>query len=216
MEKLKVVFSGSSGLGKSTLAHIISERLKVPHPSTSAGDIFTDGDKRYLEENFGYTGKGHRNVINLSSSSPDFGIEFQRLILERRLEQIHSMDRVVLDRCPIDNMVYLLTQVAHNMEEKHIVSFLNKAQEAYMDLTHVIIIRYSPDIPFIEDNQSRIPNRYYQKYISDVFGGVYARYFASIVGPRVIEIDFWDLQQRVATVLDFINPSQTEIPYEQE
>lgn len=211
---MKIAFSGPSGLGKTTLANQIAGKLGIPHPSTSAGDIFTKGDKKYLEDNFGYEGRGHKNVINMSSQCPDFGIEFQRLILERRAEQIRSIDPVVLDRCPIDNMVYLLTQTAHNMPESDVTIFLNQAQEIYMGLTHVIIIRYSADIPGVEDNKSRVPNRYFQKYISDVFGGVYTRYFSHIVGPRVMEIDFWDLNQRLNTVLEFVNTRQTELGYE--
>lgn len=210
-KRLKIAFSGPSGLGKTTLANQVAGKLGIIHPSTSAGDIFTNADKRYLASNFGYEGKGHKNVINLSSIYPDFGIEFQKLILERRAAQIIAHDRVVLDRCPIDNMVYLLTQTAHNMDEEHVTEFLNQAQEAYMGLTHVIVIKYSKDIPFIEDNKSRVSNRYFQQYISDVFGGVYTRYFSHIIGPMVMEIDFWNLESRINTVLDFVKHSQTKL-----
>jgi len=205
---MKIAFAGPSGLGKTTLAHLVADRLKIDHPSTSAGDIFTREDKFNLKDAYGYEGKGHQNVINMSAMDPEFGMTFQNVILNRRAEQIENINPVVLDRCPIDNVVYMLTQVAHNIHEASVKEFINKAQMAYMQLTHVIIIRYSPDIPFIEDNDSRVPNRYFQQYISDVFGGVYTRYFSHIIGPMVMEIDFWNLENRVNTVLEFVKHEQ--------
>jgi len=212
-QQLRIAFAGPSGLGKTTLGKIVSDKLALNHPSTSAWDVFSDRDKQYLKDNFGYTSKGHRNVINMSSSNPDFGSEFQRLLLEARTLQIKNNPDTVFDRCPIDNIVYVLSQVSHNMTEGRLQYMIEEAQKAYRLLTHVIIIRYSHDIPSIEDNSSRVPNRYFQQYISDVFGGVYARYFAQIVGPRVITLDFWDLKQREDTVLAFLGDSkQLKIP----
>lgn len=202
--ELRIAFAGPSGLGKTTLGRIVAKRLKLQHPSTSAWDVLSEVDKRYLYENFGYTQKGHRNVINLSNSVPNFGTEFQRLVLEARIKQIHNSPNTVLDRCPIDNIVYMLSQVSHNMQEGRVQYLIEQAQRAYQMLTHVIIIKYSSDIPFIADNNSRVTNRYFQQYISDVFGGVYNRYFSQLVGPRVIALDFWDLKQRTDTVLSFI------------
>ncbi len=210
-EKMRICFAGPSGLGNSTLAHVIAKRLKLPHPSTSAGDLFTYDDKVFLKENFDYEGKGHKSVINLSSTSPDFGIYFQQLLLNRRSEQIKSYDRVVLDRSPIDNVTYMLTQAAHNMDEKRVLEFITEAQSVYLELDYLILIIYSHDIPLIEDNKSRIPNRYFQIYISDVFMGTFNRYFSHIIGPRVITIDFWDLQERINTVLSFINNPQLKM-----
>lgn len=212
----KIAFAGPSGLGKTTLANLIAGQLNIPHPSTSAGDLFTHQDKAFLLDNFGYEGAGHKAVINLSAKSPDFGLEFQKLILTRRHSQITLYDEVVLDRCPIDNVVYLLTQVGHNFDEATIHELIAIAQEAYTSLSHVIMIKYSKDIPHIEDNNSRVPNRYFQQYISDVFGGVYTRYFAHLMGPQVMTIDFWDLAQRIDTVKGFVSSNQQEITFEED
>ena len=203
--KYKIAFSGPSGLGKSTLCKHVTETHGVPWLSTSAGDILTPSDKNYLFEMFGYSGSGHKNVINLSSSNPEFGLQFQSRVLDARIDQIKDNPTFVIDRCPIDNIAYLLTQASHNLSEDVIEGFIKDAQMAYDKLTHVIQIRYSPDIPFIEDNHSRIPNRYFQKYISDVFTGVYSRYFANVPGPQVLTIDFWDLRSRKELVDSFLN-----------
>jgi len=210
---LKVAFSGPSGLGKSTLCKYIQDAISLEWLSTSAGDIFTGADVALLKDKYGYSQSGHRDVINLSADNPEFGWTFQRLILNRRADQIFTHNDFVIDRSPMDNVAYMLSQISHQASEDDIKGFIQTAQIAYQELTHVIQIRHSPDIPSIEDNGSRIPNTYFQKYISDVFMGVYARYFANQPGPRVITIDFWDLTERKRVVRDFLKNPQMEMDY---
>lgn len=200
----KIALSGPSGLGKTTLCKFIEKEFGVTHLSTSAGDILPQSEKDYMFRAFGYRGTGHKDVINLSAVEPMFGSHFQKAVLNSRVSQIVRNESFVIDRTPIDNVVYALSQVSHNETESFIKSFINQAQAAFEGLTHVIQIRYSPDIPGIEDNKSRVPNIYYQRYISDVFSGVYSRYFANLEGPRVITIDFWDLNSRKELVKAFL------------
>ncbi len=200
----KIALSGPSGLGKTTLCKFIETEFGIPHLSTSAGDILPQPEKEFMFRAFGYKGTGHKDVINLSAVEPAFGSHFQKVVLTSRISQILRNNSFVIDRTPIDNVVYALSQVSHNESEAFIKAFINQAQEAFERLTHVIQIRYSPDIPSIEDNRSRIPNVFYQRYISDVFSGVYSRYFANLEGPRVITIDFWDLNSRKELVKAFL------------
>lgn len=210
---MKIAFSGPSGLGKSTLCKFVSEEMDVPWISTSAGHILTDEDKAFFKKSFGYSGEGHKNVINMSSVNPEFGGAFQKTILTRRGKQIVDNPRFVIDRSPIDNVAYFISQNSHNISEGVASAFIEEAQSFYSELDYVIQLRYSNDIPFIEDNGSRVPNKYFQIYSSDVFAGVYARYFANLVGkrPRVMTLDFWDLSSRKAVVKEFINPSQVKL-----
>ncbi len=213
--KLKIAFSGPSGLGKSTLCKSISSNSDVQWLSTSAGHILSLLDKEDLEINYGYSGNGHRAVINLSSQQPEFGKAFQELIRLRRAQQIFRNSNFVIDRCPIDNVAYMLSQIGHNVSPDWIEAFIANSIEAYKELTHVIQIRYSADMPSIEDNGSRVANNYFQKHSSDIFTGVYARYFANVSGPRVITIDFWDLEDRVRLINSFLaDPIQSEIAFE--
>ncbi len=206
---MKIAFSGPSGLGKSTLCKIVQDsNPNIKWLSTSAGDILSGKVKEALEIDYGYKGTGHKDVINLSCREPDFGRDFQTELLIARISQISRNDNFVIDRCPIDNVVYMLTQVGHNFMEAYCDDFIKQAQETFQKLTHVIIIAYSSDIPIIEDNKSRIPNKFYQQYISDVFMGVYTRYFANLVGPQVIILDTWDLTSRSETVQTFLENAQ--------
>jgi len=75
--KLKIAFSGPSGLGKTTLCKYVEENVNIPHLSTSAMDILSDYDKRTLKNSFRYKGTGHKEVINLSSKDPSFGSFFR-------------------------------------------------------------------------------------------------------------------------------------------
>lgn len=207
----KIAFSGPSGLGKTTLCKFVKEELMVPWISVSAGDLFTKEDKLMLKNKHGYEGAGHKAVINLSAINPAFGADFQATLLARRAELIRNTDEFVIDRSPIDNVVYMLSQNGHNQSEEFIGNFIKEAREAYAELTHVILIRFSSDIPAIEDNNSRVPNRFFQRTISDLFQSVYAREFANIIGPEVIVIDFWDLDQRKGVVQNFITGRYHEL-----
>ena len=202
---MKIAFSGPSGLGKTTLCKFVKENMGVPWTSVSAGDLFTAGDKQGLFNDFGYEGAGHKAVINLSAINPEFGAAFQRTLLLRRAELIMNTPEFVIDRSPVDNVVYMLSQNGHNQSEEFIKKFIDEAREAYRELTHVIMIKYSPDIPAIEDNKSRVPNRYFQRTISDMFHSIYAREFANIIGPKLITLDFWDFEQRRAAIYNFLN-----------
>lgn len=202
---MKIAFSGPSGLGKTTLCKYVQQEFGTPWLSTSAGDILSPEVKDHFKVLFQYKGSGHRDVINLSSQYPSFGAQFQQFLLEARGLQIKDNETFIIDRCPIDNVSYMLSQNSHNMDEDKVRSFISKAQEIYRELDIVIQIRFSSEIPSIEDNGSRVSNRFYQQYMSDVFTGVFSRYFApSLQGPKVYTIDFWDLVQRKRLVYDVI------------
>jgi len=204
--KMKIALSGPSGLGKTTLCKFIQKEFGVEWKSVSAGDLLNEQDKAILYERYGYSGTGHRNVIALSNTYPRFGEDFQQYVLDRRIELILNHSGFVIDRSPLDNVVYMLAQNGHNVSEEYIESFMNKAINAYRYLTHLIMIKYSNDITQIEDNDSRIPNRYYQRMISDLFQATYVRNFASqINGPKVVTIDFWDLDQRKSLLRNFLS-----------
>jgi adenylate kinase family enzyme len=192
----KICFAGPSGIGKTTLCKYLDEKIEEPWKSTSAGDILNKQEKEVLRKEFGYSAQGHKNVINLSSKEPDFGKVFQNMVLRARNRQLETSEGIILDRSPLDNLVYMLTQASHNMSEDEVFRFITEARWAWEKLDYVFIILHSDDVPGVEDNNSRVPNRYFQKYISDVFRGTYFKYLQDIQGPIVNIIDFWDLKAR--------------------
>lgn len=200
----KIAFSGPSGIGKTTLCKYLDSK-GITHLSTSAGDILNRQQKDVLHKRYGYSQNGHRNVIKLSAEDPAFGLAFQEAVLTQRGFQIkNAVTPFVIDRSPLDNVVYMLTQVSSQLSEDVVNTFIQKAQEAWTELSEVIILKYSPDVPIVKDNGSRVPNIFFQRYVSAVFTDTYFRYFANLPGPRVLFIDYWNLEDRINSVELFL------------
>jgi len=158
-------------------------------------------------EEYGYGGDiGHRKLINLQNLAPDFGIQWQQACLESRSKVIKNRNNFVMDRSPIDNAVYMMTQVSHNMNEDQILTFLHRAIESYRELTHIILLPVNAAQTNVEDNGSRVSNLFFQQYISRVFDDMFNRYFDhKHEGPKVIRIDTWDLDLRKKIIDKHLN-----------
>lgn len=208
---MKIAFSGSSGSGKTTLVKYLSQVYGIPHISGSAGDIKTVGDEEEL--NVHYWGlptgedRGHLNVIVNSAMNPEWGLLFQNIIRDRREEIIDNNESFVTDRSPADNLVYFINQLAYHPEitDEITQEFMEKCKRAWEKLDYVIYIKAcQPNA--VEDNGSRIANRHYQKTIDAQFEYWITEYLSAEdgVGPKVLIIDFWDLDLRKETILELI------------
>lgn len=205
---MKVAFSGASGSGKTTLVKYVADKLKIPHISGSAGDLYTDNDKEYLKRIFKYeVGQGHGEVIRKSALDWEFGKYNQRIILQRRIQLIEDNPKFVTDRSPADNVVYFLNQVGFHKEVSDEVCkiFLDRAQIAWDQLDYVIYIKVVQP-GGVEDNGSRVSNKYYQKSVDAQFEYWIEHLMRnSKTGkPNVLYLDYWDLERRKGEVLDFL------------
>ena len=206
----KVACSGTSGSGKTTLVLKIAEKYGLTHISGSAGDIKEEGDKLLLSEVMGYPGGGHAGVIKYSALNPEYGIINQKLLLTRRAAMIKNNDNFITDRSLADNMTYFINQCGFHtcLTDAACELFFKEALEAWQELTHVIYIK--PVQPSaIEVNHSRVSNKFYQKAIDCQF-----EYWinqldkASDDGPKILTIDWWDMDARLHAVDEFfkLNP----------
>ncbi len=202
----KIAFGGPSGSGKTTLANFIKEQdPKIRQIQSFETREFSDNLKEHWRQMYNYQGDiGHRALINLQNEYPQFGREWQTAALMCRKKIICKDPHFVMDRSPLDNVVYMLTQTAHNMEPSHIKKFIGEAQKAYSELDHFILIKVNEQEE-VEENNSRVSNIFYQRYISDVFFGVWGRYFQTITGPRVLILDTWDLTERKELLTTFLS-----------
>lgn len=203
----KIAFSGSSGSGKTTLVTFVAEKLDIPHISGSAGDIKKEGDKMMLDEFFQYPGGGHVGVIRYSALNPEYAITNQKLLQLRRADMIRENDDFVTDRSPADNLTYFINQVAYHPCCTDLITeeFMKDCLKAWEELTHVIYVKaVQPDE--VERNGSRVSNRFYQKAIDCQFEYWIRNYFIpnSIDGPKVLIIDYWDLDKRKKEVVKFL------------
>ena len=206
---MKVAFCGPSGSGKTTLAKFISENFHLNYIRGSASFIMSEQDKQFLTDHFKYQFTGHREVIE-KSGNPEFAYAFENLVRERRKELIMSNDNFITDRSPVDNLVYFLTQAAYSQSDFVTFEFIKSCQEAMGGITHVIYIK-SVNPNEIENNNSRIPNRYYQRMVDAVFTDTIERYFTDESGKtpfNLLVLNLWDLQYRKDAVTKFLSPGE--------
>lgn len=204
---MRIAFTGSSGSGKTTMVKFVADQFNLEHISGSAGDVLSNGDKAYLRQTYGYDGgKGHLGVITESAKNPAYGLANQWLLQRRRAEIIKMNDNFVTDRSPIDNLTYFISQVGyHNgVDDREVEKFISACQDAWTYLTHVIYIK-AVQPGAVENNGSRIANRYYQRAIDAQFQFWLDEVFRRTKGPKVLTIDFWDINQRKELITNFLN-----------
>lgn len=208
MNTRKVAFTGSSGAGKTTLVKFVEEKFNLNHISGSSGDILTEEDKLELMKDYGYNGgHGHSGVIVESAKNPEYGIQNQWIIQHRRAEVIRNNVDFVTDRSPIDNITYFVNQCGFHPQvtDQEVEKFFKACARAWVGLSHVIYIKaVQPNE--VENNGSRVANRYYQRTIDAQFEYWLNNHFLNKYpdGPEVLIIDFWDLEKRKEAVLNFL------------
>lgn len=200
-KQIRVALCGPSGSGKTTLAKYIANMHKLPYVENSAGLILPEVDQQFLMDQYGWEKNGHAKVIALSNQNPDFGREFQARLLAARGHMMEKSDEFVIDRSPIDNVAYFLTQCGPHQDTDYTRGFIESAQLFGDRLTHLIFIPTMNDID-IEVNGSRISNYYYQKMMTNVFIHVINDYFPHI---RAIALNTSDFTQRTRAVDSFLS-----------
>lgn len=207
---MKVAMTGTSGSGKTTLVKYVEKEYGLKHISGSSGDIQTIEDKNRLCGLFGILpGCGHLDVIKNSAKSFGYGMLNQELNRVRRAEIIEQNDDFVTDRSPIDNLTYLISQVGFHNEfnDRDAAKFAAKCLQTWNLLTHVIYIKaVQPN--GVENNGSRIANKWYQLASDAQFDYWVNNYFAiyqNITGPKLLIIDYWDLDKRKKAIREFLN-----------
>ena len=205
---MKIAFSGSSGSGKTTLVTFVAEALGLQHISGSAGDVKKEGDKMLLDEMFRYPGGGHHGVIAFSALNSTYAVTNQKLLQVRRHELITSNDDFITDRSPADNLTYFINQCAYHPEVTDAMTeqFMQDCLASWEELNHVIYVKAVQPAE-VERNGSRVSNKFYQKAIDCQFEYWINNFFIpnSVDGPKVMIIDYWDLETRKEKVIEFLN-----------
>ena len=207
--KHKIAFTGSSGSGKTTLVKVVAEHLGIQHISGSAWDLKNAQDQSTLRDIHKFPGGGHPGVIAYSALNPEYGVYNQTLLLERRLELSQLDENFVTDRSPLDNLVYFLNQCAYHpmVTDSYVEAFMSKALKAYKNFSHIIYVKAVQPIDFpVENNHSRVANRYYQKSIDALFEYWLNEFFIkNAPHVPVLTIDQWDLTYRKNIVRNWLD-----------
>ena len=208
---MRIGICGHSGSGKTTIAKWLSEKTDIPFIASSASLMFTEEDRALLKSKYGYEPLGHSNVINMGHANPEFGKEFQFLLLRRR-QQLYERytlpttlgDSFIVDRTPIDNLVYGMLEAGNNFTQAESKYFIESCLKAfYENFTHLIFIPYCGQE--IEDNNSRVPNKYFQQMVDSLFKYYLNHWvYSSAEVVPIYMVDTWDLGDRKEGITDFL------------
>lgn len=164
----KIFITGTSGIGKTTLANYISKRRDIP---------FINGSSTVLWDEYGI--KSHKELLELGINEPLKGLDFQYKLLSHREELVKGADSFVTDRTPIDNLVYFLYQNAPYLDDKQVKAYADACRFSFHrtsgygnnDLKLIYLSRdfIKGDAMAIEDDGKRINNHYYQDMMDKIF-----------------------------------------------
>ena len=195
----KIAICGPSGAGKTTLALHISSILGISY-------IHTNGPA--LREKYGC--KNHKEIIKLSATDPQQGYCYQQDLLEERSQLAEQYSNFVMDRSPIDNVVYFMLQNSMNHTTEETYNYIGRAVSIVPNYTHFIFIPPMYDSP--EEDGVRVQNTLYQKMTWAMMEYCAKEYFAmnlrtmqaSLLGPRFFKVDTYDLEERRKQVINFL------------
>lgn len=196
----KIAISGTSGVGKTTLAKYISEKYNIPFVTMSTKPLW---------DKLGIT--SHEDILKRSAEDKHWALQFQDLILDERERLDKENNTYVTDRGPIDNIVYFLLQCSQYVTELNTHSYIQRCLELQKNITHQIILPFTEEVVLEQDNK-RISNPYYQMTVDSVFSQVYRRYIGK--NNKTLLILEWDWEKRKKIAGDFISPielNHTEI-----
>jgi len=151
----KTFITGTSGIGKTTLAEYISRKLQVP---------FINGSSTVLWKKYNIT--SHVELLEMGSREPTKGLEFQYELLKLREELVNGVDSFVTDRTPIDNLVYFLYQNAPYLSNGDVKGYIDACITSFMKTSQgnsklIYLTRdFLPNdrMPIIENDGKRIDN----------------------------------------------------------
>lgn len=158
----KVMFTGASGVGKTTLAQYIANELGIQYISGSYSNTVPETKEQK-----------HSDML-IKPADEIFRQDMQNITVRNKLYK--DRDNFVTDRSYVDSAAYFINKLSHripNCEVEHVMSLCRMltAQQC----THLIFIPYSEKFLrewVIEDNNKRVLSPLYQFQISQLIWGI--------------------------------------------
>lgn len=182
----RIVFAGPSGIGKTTLAKLLSEELKVDYISGSISDLLPDTKNLTHQE-------------MLSRDPKELQMEDYKIMnLRNKLFSKYKLNGYISDRSFLDSAAYFIYKQASKLPTCELVSFLDLARDLTIKNCDYLIVLDFP-VSFIlnwniEDNNKRILNDFFQCSISKLI--------------RLV-LEYWGVT--LISNVRLIYPSRTEI-----
>lgn len=182
----RIVFAGPSGIGKTTLAKLLSEELKLDYISGSISDLLPDTKKLTHQE-------------MLSRDPKELQREDYKIMnLRNKLFSKYKLKGYISDRSFLDSAAYFIYKQASKLPTCELVSFLDLARDLTIKNVDYLIVLDFP-VSFIlnwniEDNNKRILNDFFQCSISKLI--------------RLV-LEYWGVT--LISNVRLIYPSRTEV-----
>lgn len=172
----RINFTGCSGIGKTTLAKVVSEKYGLPFVSGSYSDLVPETKNL-----------PHTDMIN-QDAKKIFEQDTQVLNLRNKSFKEYP-DGFVSDRSYLDSAAYMIQKLSHRLPECEVEDFIEKCKVlTLLQCDKVIFLPFTLEAMEkwdIEDNHKRIRNRFYQAEITCLIGWVIEYWkaeFVSLIG----------------------------------
>lgn len=197
---MRIAFSGTANTGKSTLVkNFLAVWPQYKTPEKTYRDIIK-------EKNYSHSSKTTT--------------ETQWDILNFMIDQLQStskQEKIVFDRCPIDNLAYTLW--AHDkgiegFDKAYVDKTILLAKESLRHLDIVFLLHYDDSIK-IEDDNLRDTNIEYIKEVDNIFKALFKQYeinydadvfFPKNDSPGIIVLPS-NPQRRIDIISEYIDPT---------
>lgn len=150
--------AGPSGIGKTTLAKILSEDLNIPFLSGSYSELVPSTKDVKHEDMI------KKNTQDILQEDID--------LFRKRRDIFNNTIEFISDRSFVDNIAYHINKLSYQIDESDITIFIDACIQSLNTIpTHLIFIPYRADMVDsfkIEDNHKRIINPWYQIQISSL------------------------------------------------
>ena len=197
---MRIAISGTACQGKSTL---INDFLKEWDMYTTPEKTYRD----YLTEN---------NLLHSKETTKDTQWDILNFMVDT-LQQYSKGDKVIFDRCPLDNMVYSLwanERVINDLDDDFIRKCIPVVRESlrFLDVIFYIPITAAAPVQIVED-ELRETDKVYIKEIDNLFKGIEQQYLQGQKDspflpneecPAIVEI-FGNREQRLHMMRQYID-----------
>lgn len=164
---MRISFSGAACTGKTTTINAFLQRWPgYKLPETSYRSVITDSKHSKKTDK-----KTQRRIL-------DFMIEQQK--------QYNPHDKIVFDRCGLDNIVYSLWAHEKGIKgftEEYITTSMGLVRESMRSLDIIFLMTREQMPPIIENNNKRETDPRYVEETDNVFRAIYKQFATSGASP---------------------------------